>query len=166
MDYFIPTACPSDKNLECACTEDDNLEENKAMLVELEEDDIQIAQSTSKKMKKGKRPLAVVDSNLRRSPRIKQVSNGFKNSVYTNRRCLVCSPNPPIIPTQVIRALGAEFCQLDEDSLTDEILMKGGKMKSPVGKKKGSKKKAGNEGESKNSSNKDEAPEREEDADA
>jgi hypothetical protein len=71
VDYFIPTTCPSDKNLECACTEDDNLEENKAMLVELEEDDIQIAQSTSKKMKKGKRPLAVVDSNLRRSPRIK-----------------------------------------------------------------------------------------------
>jgi hypothetical protein len=94
-------------------------------------------ESTPKKMKKGKKPLAVVDSNLRRSLRLKEVSNGFKSSVCTSKKCLACSPNPPIISTQVIRALGAELYQMDEANLTNETLLKGGKIGSPVGGKGG-----------------------------
>lgn len=65
------------------------------------------------------------------------MSGGFKKNTYNDRKCLACSPNPPTLATQVIRALGTELCQLEEEELTDEVLLKRRKQPSPVRRKKG-----------------------------
>lgn len=106
----------------------------------------------------------VVDTDLRRSDRIKQVSGGFKRNTCTDRKCLACSPNPPTLSNQVIRALGSELCQIEEEELADEVLFKKRKQSSPVGKKKKnpSQKKRSPEGEGASKENK----EKDDDADA
>jgi len=88
----------------------------------------------NKKRKASKRPAPVVDSQVRRSERVKQGSNGFKNSSCSSKKCTSC--NPPTLSNKVIRNLGVQFCSLDPEALEDENLIKGGGQKEPVAKKK------------------------------
>lgn len=83
-----------------------------------------------------KRNYPVVDTCLRRSSRVKQVSGGFKKDTCSDRRCLACTPNPPTLSTQVIRKLGKELCQLEEEDLSDEVLLTKKEQTSTVGRKK------------------------------
>lgn len=64
------------------------------------------------------------------------MSNGFKKSSCCDKKCLACTPNPPILSTQVIRKLGLELCQLEEEELSDEVLLTKRKSAIPVGKMK------------------------------
>ena len=76
-----------------------------------------------------------MDSQVRRSERIKLVNKGFKNSECTDRRCTSC--NPPTLSNKVIRSLGSQFCSLDQEELSENDLMKGGNTRDPISKKKG-----------------------------
>lgn len=49
---------------------------------------------------------------------------------------LLVKYTPPNISTSVIRNLGATFCNLDPDQLSDIALAKKRKVTTPVGKKK------------------------------
>lgn len=53
--------------------------------MELEYEPTLTLEGTQSKKKGGKRTMDVVDSNLRRSPRLKHVSGGFKPSVCTEK---------------------------------------------------------------------------------
>lgn len=83
----------------------------------------------------GKRNNSVVDTCLRRSNKIKQVSGGFKKDTSSDRKCLACTPNPPTLSTQVIRKLGTKLYQLEEEELTDEVLLAKREQASPMGEK-------------------------------
>jgi hypothetical protein len=88
IDFFLPNACPVDGNLSCSsklCTEERYPGGNKARLVELEAEPALTLEGTLSKKKGGKRTMDVVDSNLRRSPRLKHVNGGFKPSVCTEK---------------------------------------------------------------------------------
>lgn len=52
------------------------------------------------------------------------------------KKCLACSPKPPTLSTQVIRALGTGFCQIEAEELSDGILHNRGKLPSSVGSSK------------------------------
>lgn len=83
----------------------------------------------------GKRRAPVVESEIRRSPRLKTVYNGSKPSVCSDRRCLACSPSPPTLSTKLIRNLGVQFCEMNPELLEDAVLKKG-KKNQLVSKKK------------------------------
>jgi hypothetical protein len=59
---------------------------------------------------------------VRRSLRIKKVNTGFKTLACKDKNCLGCSAAPPIISPKVIRDLGASFCNIDPEELTDDKL--------------------------------------------
>jgi hypothetical protein len=75
--------------------------------------------------------LAKVQEDLgkRRSQSLK---NGFREPQCSRKGCLGCSVNSPILSPLVIRNLGASFCNLDEDNLTDAAL---NKVSAPRGEK-------------------------------
>jgi len=90
----------------------------------------------TQKKRSNKKAASMVETSLRSSSRLKQVSGGFRKSTYTDRKCLACSPNPPTLTVQVIRALGAKLCQIEEENLDEEVLLRKRKQPSPVGTKK------------------------------
>lgn len=85
-------------------------------------------------MRANKRPTPLVDSQVRRSERVRQGNNGFKSSECSNIKCTSC--NPPTLSTKVIRILGTQFCSTSLDDLIEGNLLKGGGKKDPITKKK------------------------------
>ena len=65
-----------------------------------------------------------MDSDVRRSNRLKVRNKGFKQDSCGKTNYLSCSSEPPIISNFVIRDLGKELCQIDPEMLTDDFLMK------------------------------------------
>ena len=74
------------------------------------------------------------------SLRIKKLHKGFKNSDCKDKNCLSCTSTPPVILTSVIKDLGASFCNINPDDLTDAKLHAKPSSSKPVGKKAGTKK--------------------------
>ncbi|CAN6283724.1 unnamed protein product [Urochloa humidicola] len=72
--------------------------------------------------KKGKAPQAIVDTEVRRSPRMKKLKKGYRNAACSERACLGCEVSPPLISPAVIRNLGTAFCKLEADKLTANAL--------------------------------------------
>jgi hypothetical protein len=75
-----------------------------------------------KKRRTTTKPVPVEDSQVRRSDRVKNGSNGFKASRCPKVNYISCNPNPPILPRKVIQNLGVQFCGLDTDDLSVEKL--------------------------------------------
>jgi len=57
-----------------------------------------------------------------RSNRLKKIHKGFKSVACKDKNCVGCSATPPSISTSVIRNLGASFCNINPDELTEESL--------------------------------------------
>lgn len=81
---------------------------------------------------KGKR-TPVLEDEVRRSPRLKAVYNGFKPAVCSDRRCSSCSP--PTLSPKSIRNLGVQFCGMDPKGLDENALRRGKKLQ-PIAKKR------------------------------
>lgn len=64
----------------------------------------------------------LVETELRRSNRLKIRNMDSKTSSCGKVSCLGCSNKPPTITSSMIRNLGSELCQIDPIQLTDEIL--------------------------------------------
>jgi len=45
----------------------------------------------------------IVESEVRRSSRLKDANKGFKSNGCSDKRCLACAPDPPIIKNEVIK---------------------------------------------------------------
>lgn len=76
--------------------------------------------SQGKKDKKNKKPL--VESEVRRSPRLKSNNKGFKPGTCLDKKCLACAPNPPDLSLDLIKDLGVKLCQIDENLLSERSL--------------------------------------------
>jgi hypothetical protein len=110
----------------------------------VENDEILESSTQAKKTpraRKGKE-LILSESELRRSLRIKKLHKGFKVSSCKEKNCLGYTSYPPEISTSIIRDLGATFCNINLDDLSEENLNKKPASKKPVGKK-ATKKKSG-----------------------
>lgn len=115
IDYYVPKQCPSEISCAAATEEDYGLAEKK--------EEVGQEQRSTPEKRSVKRTCPLVDTELRRSSRGKQVSVGFRKDSCSDRRCLFCLPNPPILPKQAIRKIGKELGQLEDDQLTDEALL-------------------------------------------
>lgn len=86
-----------------------------------------------KKPRKKRTPV-LVDSQVRRSPRIKKNSKGFKTSICKDKQCLGCNTKPPTLSNNAIRKLGSSLCDIDVANLSDGALSsKKKKQVAPVG---------------------------------
>lgn len=80
------------------------------------------ASPTNSRKRLGKKAIALVEIEVRRSPKLKDSAKGFKISGCTNKKCLACGTTPPIPKKESIKKIASEFCDLDENELTDELL--------------------------------------------
>jgi len=83
----------------------------------------------------GKLKLTADDPGLRRSARRKNINKGYKDPSCLEKDCVACSVKPPTISANVIKNLGATFCKIDPNKLSDEALLKKKKASAPGGKK-------------------------------
>jgi hypothetical protein len=71
-----------------------------------------------------------VDTEVRRSERLKEINKGFKSSSCPSKNCLCCKTAPPTLSSKVIRSLGKDLCNIPLEDLSEEVFKK-----KPVEKK-------------------------------
>lgn len=101
-----------------------------------------------------KKRAPIVESEVRRSPRIKGPKQGFKDPVCKSKHCLGCNFKPPTLSNKAIRSLSSSFCDIEASLVTDEAL---GKLKKAGAPSKGRKSEAKNKKKKMKSSPKDDA---------
>jgi hypothetical protein len=73
--------------------------------------------------KKRRANLNLVESEVRRSPRISELNEGFKDhSNCNNKNCLPCNSAPPNLKSNLVKNLAVSFCKVNEDGLDKKIL--------------------------------------------
>jgi hypothetical protein len=100
---------------------DESNQHDQAASTELAKEECQFKEAvTGKKDRKKRNP--VVESEVRRSPRLKDNNKGFKPGSCVSRKCSTCSPTPPDLSLDLIRKLGTNLCQIEDDLLTESSL--------------------------------------------
>jgi hypothetical protein len=73
--------------------------------------------------KKRRANVNLVESEVRRSPKISKLNEGFNDhSNCNNRHCLPCNSAPPSIKSNFVKNLAISFCKVKEDGLDKRIL--------------------------------------------
>src|SRR3954468_21226417 len=90
----------------------------------IEDNNSSFSPSTPARKRKGKDPL--VDTEVRRSPRIVELNGGFKSHINCLiADCLVCHATPPCLNSKVVKNLAAPFCKVKDGDLEKRLLKKG-----------------------------------------
>jgi hypothetical protein len=80
----------------------------------------------AKRKRRGTVPL--VENEVRRSPRILELNEGFKNhSTCSDKNCL-SSSIPPCTKNKIVKSLATSFCKVAEENLDSKLLKKNKKM--------------------------------------
>jgi hypothetical protein len=66
----------------------------------------------------------MVNSEVRRSVRLKGKHHRFKSDSSPGRECFCYNPEASTLSSKVIKSLSKEFCHISNASLTDESLKK------------------------------------------
>lgn len=90
--------------------------------------------------KRSKNKAVLVETEVRRSPRIKTCNKGFKKSGCSDKFYVGCSSKPPSLTAKAIRELSSTMCDIDAALVTDAALGKKTKTGVPGSSKKASKK--------------------------
>jgi hypothetical protein len=72
--------------------------------------------------KRKQRQINLIDTELRRSLRIKAHNTSFKASGCGKKNCLGCDMDPPHLSSRVIRNLGSNFYKMDPTQHSDAAL--------------------------------------------
>jgi hypothetical protein len=65
----------------------------------------------------------LVESEVRRSPRLVLLNDGYKNHVNCPvKSCLTCNAAPPIVNSKVVKNLAMSFCKVPEETVARKIL--------------------------------------------
>jgi hypothetical protein len=115
--FVIPDKCATTKAPSCV-----SLSEINELTVPITPSDV--APFTPKrKRREGKIPL--VESEVRRTPRLVLLNDGYKNHANcSDKHCLTCNAAPPIINTKVVKNLAMSFCKVQEETVEKRILKK------------------------------------------
>jgi hypothetical protein len=73
-----------------------------------------------------------VDSDLRRSLRIKSFNTNFKAKGCGRNNCFGCELDPPSLSAKVIKNLGEKFYKMDPKDLTEANLKQSQTLKKAV----------------------------------
>ena len=77
-----------------------------------------LGEAVSKK-RRDKEPL--VETEVRRSDRIKKDNNGYRRKSCDATSCLPCNAIPPILHNKVVKNLTKYFCKVSKDELQDKL---------------------------------------------
>lgn len=143
LSYALPSICPNEQALS-GCIRQKvalNITELEASSEEEEEDTQETSvqappektpqskvtsASTSQLQvrhnKVTKKPL--VETDVRRSQRLKSINKGYKGKTCTDKECLYCAVEALTMSQKVIRNLGEAFCKIDPRDLSDDALAK------------------------------------------
>lgn len=126
VGLMVPNTCPESQDVEA----DLELEaSNNTSPFSLEGKEVQSPQKkrTSKK-------TILVESQVRRNPRFKELKKGFKSPQCMNKNYLGYNATPPTLSANTIRRIGIDLCNIDPALLTDEELTKKKNKTAPVGR--------------------------------
>jgi hypothetical protein len=129
LPFVIPRKCPDDKFLDSVVSEESA-------------DDNSVSSDTTY----SKPNTAIVESDLRRSKRLRDAWAGFRQGSCQKKNCLLCQhkcEGPPSLSAKTIRSLGERFCNLSEEELADKALKKKKNPPGCVGSNKSGKKDKG-----------------------
>ena len=71
------------------------------------------------KRRRGK--SALVDTEVRRSDRIRNNNEGFKSKPCPDFNCLPCNASPPELQNKVVKNLSASFCKVGDNELDSKL---------------------------------------------
>src|SRR6266516_422590 len=74
--------------------------------------------STVRAHSKRKEKAPIVESEVRRSDRLQQLSKGFKKLTCQDRNYFSCTSGPPTIATKIIKNLSVSFCKASAKDCT------------------------------------------------
>jgi hypothetical protein len=129
LPFVIPRKCPDDKFLDSVISEESA-------------DDTSVPSDPTSSTPK----FAVVESDLRRSKRLRDARAGLRQGSCQKKNCLMCQhkfEGPPSLSAKTIRRLGERFCNLSEEELADKALKKKKNPPGCVGSNKSGKKDKG-----------------------
>ena len=88
------------------------------------------------KKRQAKRNLAIVESEVRRSPRLTGITKGFKFSICSALSCMACKSVPPIVGKKTLKKLAVDFCGIKESEVDSKILQPKRRKLQPVSRLK------------------------------
>ena len=62
-----------------------------------------------------------METQVRRSGRIREENNGFKRNSCASQECLPCNVVPPIIQNKIVKSLTKSFCKFAEEELREKL---------------------------------------------
>jgi hypothetical protein len=84
-----------------------------------EKDDL-VTPLAPKRKRRGKG--ALVETEVRRSPRILELNDGFRShSCCNNKNCLSCLAAPPVTKNNIVKNLAISFCKVSSDNLENKL---------------------------------------------
>jgi hypothetical protein len=142
MAFAIPAKCP--ENVEVSCQnlleadvspsplETINQQEDGNLVMEVEQqENEEVVEILRKKKGKGLAPL--VETEARRSPRIRSHNFGFKHNSCAVKNCLACAAVPPTLSKAAMKTVGEEVCKIKAGKMEDEELLGMKRGKSAIG---------------------------------
>ena len=131
--FYIPHKCPATHAPICQAINTDeqvNYDQGKENIgqapnmQDVESQDLlhPFGSDNLRKRRNGKTPL--VETEVRRSDRIKKDNAGYKRNSCSNNNGLPCNAAPPIIQKSVVKNLTASFCKVAERELEDKLSKK------------------------------------------
>lgn len=153
VKFCLPNSCPSKVPLGCSLSsavfEDEKSKQTLSAEAEDTEVDVEEAPPVDSNgslvvdvdpgevktpaKRNRKKTVILVESEVRRSPRVKKDKKGFKNTSCMDKSCLGCNSTPPPISKKAIRQLSASLCDIEATKVTDAELCKKKKGATPVG---------------------------------
>jgi hypothetical protein len=136
VGFSLPDKCPVKKPISCC-----SLAEIEQEMSESEQEITNVDPSEAPPVEKeimpvkvkGKNKIVLVESELRRSPRLLHNNRGFYNPICKEKLCVGCNSKPPTLSPDVIRNLCTSLCDVDESLVGDEALKKKRRTVTPVG---------------------------------
>nr|TKW02809.1 hypothetical protein SEVIR_7G037500v2 [Setaria viridis] len=104
LTFNLPSVCPPNAEVQCLSSLDNNIDPN--------------TQAT--KGRSSKTPI--VETEARRSPRLKAKNGGFKNQGRPSKNCLACASTPPTLSLDLIQTMGSDLCKINTETL--EVMTK------------------------------------------
>jgi hypothetical protein len=139
MAFALPSKCPEGAEVCC-----DALAQNLDVLPEVESvaqnEDADNQQSVAhsemavnQQVIKTLTLSPVVETETRRSPRIRSRNRGFKHNSCPSKNCLACVALPPSMTKTMLKTLGEEYCKVKAGKLHEEDLSTKKKSKQAIG---------------------------------
>jgi hypothetical protein len=142
VNFSLPSSGPSKSPLSCKLSplsevEDTDVDTDKAPPVD-SDGSVSIPawpESSIKAVNKRSRKtiVALVETQVTRSPRVQKNKKGFKSPTYKDRGCLGCNFAPTLVSKKAIRKLSATFYDIAASQVTDIALNKKKKGTTPIG---------------------------------